>query len=136
MVTPQNANCPVCSKTFAAKDASIENINPEEIKAAVEKVKTAIDTASSNIAKTLEPIASDAEKAYILDKTRTIAGSMEKAYEKANEEFNTFKNKIESAELYNKAVTKHDEFQNQYNEEAKQAAAACAASHDNDKEES
>ena len=136
MVTPETYNCIKCNTPYNAENISETKINPDEIKAAVEKVNTAIDTASSNIAKTLEPIASDAEKAYILDKTRTIAGSMEKAYEKANEEFNSFKNKIESADLYNKAVAKHDALQEDANTKAKQAAAACAASHDNDKEES
>ncbi len=128
MVTPQSANCSVCGKTFAAKDAN-NDINPEEVKTAVENVMNTLTDSSVNITNVIKIIRPDAENAY-KQNGKTIGPTMELFCKEINTSIENLVNQISDLNLYSKAVTEHDTLQTNYNNEASSSAQACAKSHE------
>lgn len=129
MVTPQSATCSVCGKVFTAKDAN-GDINPAEVKAAVDKLINTFNEGSANITAALRKIEPDAEKAYVQNESKTLVPAMEDACNSIDKVLKQSASTIENENLYAKAEQKHDEFQTKYNSDASASAQQCAASHE------
>lgn len=128
MLIPQSYTCSKCGQVYNAKDAN-EDINPEEVKSAVENLINSLNDASTNITNAINKIKPDAENAY-QQNDKTIGPTMETFCEEISDALMKISDGISNANLYAKAVTEHDTLQTNYNNEASSAAQACAKTHE------
>ena len=128
MTTPLSITCS-CGKVFTAKDAN-GDINPAEVKAAVDKLINTLNEGSAGIITALRKIEPDAEKAYVQNESKTLVPAIEDACSSIDKVLKQSASTIENENLYAKAVQKHDDLQAQYNDDASASAQQCAASHE------
>ena len=119
MVEPQNASCPKCSTVYKAEDATTKNINPTEVKSAVDNLITALTEANTSIVDSIQNIIPEAENAYKQDGNKTIGPSMEQACTDMTKDINKTINTINGWDIPGHAERLHDYYQNIYNTEAK-----------------
>ena len=128
MIAPQSITCS-CGEVYNAKDAN-GDINPAEVKTAVENLINSLNDASTSISTAIRNLEPDAGNAVKQNETKTIVPAMEETCDSIDKTIKQITSSIESENLYSKAEQKHDEYQTKYNNEAIAAANACAASHE------
>lgn len=108
-----------CLITKTAVDANTQ-INPADVKAAIDNIKTVFDEQMKMLASALTDVSTNAEEAIIVEGT-----SMGPAIEEVATVLMSLSEKLTSGfdDLYDKAVTAHDEQQRRNNTEAYNACA-------------
>ena len=117
-------------QVFEAEDAK-QYVDPEKIQAAVEKCVSTVETEIKGIIEKLQGISADATDALIV-KGANIAPALEE-----------YCNSLGSVDvgsffdgIYDKAVSKYNEMQTKFNEEAKAKADAATAAYNERQAES
>ena len=128
MITPQSYTCSKCGQVYNAKDAN-NDINPTEVKAAVDNLVNALNDATTSIVNAIRKVEPDAENAFKQDETKTIVPSMEESCTMIEKAISNNATAIENEDLPGKAERVHDELQTNYNNEASTNAQKCAESH-------
>ena len=111
--------------TYTAEDTN-NYINPSEVKAALDNLKTVFQEQMKNIARALNDIELDAGDAIIVQGTKMDEEIREMAQAISSDVPTQALNGIDT--LYDTAVSAHDKIQQQLNEQAKSAAQAAAGS--------
>lgn len=118
-------SCPICGSTFTAKDAN-EDINPDEVQAAVEACNNALEEDLTNITTSLEGSREDICNA-IRNYNKDYGHRIDSLEESMNDIKSTCKSALEG--LYEEAVQIHDTKQDAYNSDAERDKNSCIANH-------
>ena len=121
MVAKKDATCGWCGKVFSAQDAN-GDINPADVQAAITSFEDAINEAQKSINTALVQVEPDVKNA-IRSYKKDLTGKLNEISEAANDMGEACRQVTEG--LYAKAVAKHDELQNGYNDQAQAGANAC-----------
>ena len=125
MIEREPAICPVCQKAFQAQTA-LNDINPTAIQTAVTNFSNAINDLTDKTVKNLEAIQPNVEESVVF-RGQTYGPDVTTVCDNIKSLKNDISSILDSADLYQIAVNKYNQLQQEYNEIAQRQAESCAA---------